>query len=108
MFSVQEQEHIDHEIGAYHNEFQAAYALSRREQGNGDRANIDGLVLAGAYVVVAWVNQYCGLTDAALPALPFVREWYLTRAEAEAAVARQEGDDEVRFGVEPKLGVEKR
>lgn len=111
MLSIQAQEEMDYEVGAYRNEFQAAYALSRLEQGSGDRAKIDGLVLAGAYVVVAWVNQYCSITDASLPPLPYLRRWYLTREEAEFEIAdlaardAEDGDcdGEVRYVVEPQL-----
>lgn len=91
------QEHVDHEAGAFANEFQAAYSLSQRTQEYPrDGAKVKALVAAGRFAVVLHYIVYCVHTDATLATATQLVSDHATREEAQAAVAAfplEEGDE---------------
>lgn len=100
------QEHLDHEAGAYANEHQAAFDLSRREFDSGIAA-IQRLTDAGRFVVAISGPGYCRFTDALLGTQYTVQSDHATREEADAALAALDPDgvvwQECGVHVFPKL-----
>lgn len=84
--SPQEQEHLDHEAGAYRNEFAAAYDQSRRETRIPRQDDeINALIAAGKFVVVEQHEVCCRHTDAILGVTNTIVSVHDTEAEAVAA-----------------------
>lgn len=90
------EEHMDHEMGRFANESQAALALSEATQEYPrEQHKVDAVVAAGRYAVVLSYIVYCVHTDAALrnPAVKLISE-HATRNEAVAALPQLEDGDE--------------
>lgn len=76
MYSIQEQESIDHEIGSA-SELQNAYARSQSERVHSEKIPDDGRF----HVVAEWM-EYCPCTDAPLGTARKVVASYDTREDA--------------------------
>ncbi len=64
MYNVQELEEMDHEVGCFQNEFQAAFAAGQRERREDDRGMIADVVGAGLYAIYSEIPSFCPYTDA--------------------------------------------
>jgi hypothetical protein len=91
--SPQQQEELDYQMGCA-TEQQNAYALSCIDRKPDDMGKINELVAQGRFCAVARGPEYCRFTDALLPGgrCLLVGD-FASRAEAEAALAKDAGDD---------------
>ena len=80
-----EQEHNDHEMGAFQNEFQAAFTMARMQTPRvNETAQIAALTAQGKFVVVSDHDLYCPYTDAVLGASISIHSVHDTLEEAQA------------------------
>jgi hypothetical protein len=89
--TTQEQEHLEHEAGCFHSEFEAAYSLSRRETRiERQDAEVSTLTKAGKFVVVRQHEVFCGFTDAILGVTLSIVSVHENEADAAAIVGNDE------------------
>ena len=78
MYSEQEREHLDYEMGSA-SELQNAYALSCMERKPDDRGKVNELLRVGRYVVVTEIDLFCPRTDAGMGVHVALEGDYTTR-----------------------------
>ena len=84
MYSEQEREHLDYEMGSA-SDLQNAYAVSCMERKPDDRGKVDELLRVGRYVVVTETDIFCPRTDAGMGVHVALEGDYATQDEAEMA-----------------------
>ena len=92
--TIQEQEELDHEVGAFKNEFQAAYSLSQLSRKPDHKARIAELQAQGKFIVVFEITEYCPHTDAILGARHTIVSVHDTQEAAQAALPTFADDSE--------------
>jgi hypothetical protein len=100
MWSVQQQEEYDYQMGAA-SDAENALAWNRMNMKPDDSGKIAEAVAAGKFVVVLEGTAYCPSTDAIMGSRKFLHSAHDTRAEAQAAILAMDDMDDISVYVRP-------